>query len=155
MIRDHGEEYPVEEMCRLLDVSRSAYYEWRNRAPARLGRRLRRDELLNTIKLVHESSRGSYGSPRVYRELCKEGVKCGRHTVEKLMSENGIRGKQKRKWVATTDSNHGNPVLPNRLNRDFAASEPDRKWVSDITYVATEEGWLYLAAIMDLRLLLI
>ena len=82
--------------------------------------------------------------------LRSKGITCGKHRLEKLMNEEGIQGKQKRKWVATTDSDHGNPVLPNRLGRKFETREPNRKWVSDITCCATEEGWLYVVVIMDL-----
>ena len=138
-------------MCRALNVSRSGYYDWRRGAPARESRLQRRQHTLTVIKRIHEDSRKSYGSPRIHRALREEGVKCGRYTVERLMSENGVYGKQKRKWVATTDSRHDNPVVHNRLNREFKALEPDRKWAGDITYIATEEGWLYLAAIMDLH----
>lgn len=135
----------------MFNISRSGYYDWLRRTPVRESRLQKKQQILTAIKRIHEESRRSYGSPRIYRTLREEGVECGRYTVERLMSKNGIYGKQKRKWVATTDSKHDNPVLPNRLNREFEALEPNRKWVSDITYIATEEGWLYLAAIMDLH----
>lgn len=134
----------------MLETSRSGYYDWVKNSAARKERKKRREKLVEAIRRIHEESGGTYGSPRILRVLRSEGIQCGKHRLEKLMREEGIFGKQKRKWVATTDSNHGNPVLPNRLNRKFTAHEPNRKWVSDITYCATEEGWLYVAAIMDL-----
>ena len=134
----------------MLETSRSGYYDWLKNSAARKERKKQREKLVEAIRRIHEESGGTYGSPRILRVLRSEGIKCGKHRLEKLMREEGIFGKQKRKWVATTDSNHGNPVLPNRLNRKFTAHEPNRKWVSDITYCAKEEGWLYVAAIMDL-----
>jgi transposase InsO family protein len=140
----------VEEMCRTLDISRSGYYSWIKNAPSREERQTKRERLVEKVRQIHEESLRSYGSPRILRVLQGEGIRCGRHRLEQLMHEEGICGKQKRKWRATTDSPHGNPVVPNRLDRKFEVHEPNRKWVSDITCCATDEGWLYVAAIMDL-----
>ncbi len=131
-------------------MSRSGYYEWKRKAFAREKKKADRDGLVESIRKIREESRKSYGSPRILRVLQSEGKKCGKHRLERVMKEEGIQGRQKRKWVRTTDSQHDNPVQPNRLNREFEVVELNRKWVSDITYCATEEGWLYVAAIMDL-----
>ena len=102
----------------MLETSRSGYYDWLKNSAARKERKKQREKLVEAIRRIHEESGGTYGSPRILRVLRSEGIKCGKHRLEKLMREEGIFGKQKRKWVATTDSNHGNPILPNRLNRN-------------------------------------
>jgi len=135
-------------MCRVLRVSRSGYYAWRTRPESDRSKENRR--LLLKIEKVHEKSRNTYGSPRVHRQLILEGETCGRVRVEKLMSANGIRAKQKCRFVVTTDSKHDLPVAENRLNREFTVNEPNSVWTSDITYIPTAEGWLYLACIIDL-----
>jgi transposase InsO family protein len=135
-------------MCRALEVSRSGYYAWRARAASR--RSMKNRLLLERIKAVHKKSRKTYGSPRVHRQLVAEGERCGRGRVERLMKANGIRAKQKLRFVATTDSKHDLPVAENILEREFAVDEPNRVWSSDITYIPTDEGWLYLAGVMDL-----
>jgi transposase InsO family protein len=135
-------------MCRVLGVSRSSYYEWRKgRVSQRL---LRHQQLLAEIKKIHEESRGNYGSPRITRELRKKGIVVNEKTVAALMKEHGIQAKHKKKFKATTDSNHKLPIAKNRLKRDFKANKPNQAWVSDITYVRTDEGWLYLATFIDL-----
>ena len=149
-MRDIGGSAPVEEMCLVLKISRSGFYAWEKRSPERDKKTKERRDLVKAIGRIHEDSRKTYGSPRIFRALQNEGKLCGKHRLERIMREEGIRGQKRRKWTRTTDSEHGNPVLPNRLNRNFAVWEPNRKWVSDITYCATEEGWLYVAAIMDL-----
>lgn len=143
----HREEFPVELMCRVLGVSKSGYFAWtkRDRSP----REARRNELVDKIERIHQGSRNTYGSPRVYKTLKGMGERCSKATVERLMRENGIRSKVRRKYKATTDSNHSLPVAPNRVKREFTATAPNRLWVTDITYLWTEEGWLYLAAIVD------
>jgi transposase InsO family protein len=111
---------------------------------------LRRQQLLEEIIRIHKESRGNYGSPRITSELRKKGIVVNKKTVAEIMRENGIQAKHKRKFKATTDSNHSLPVAKNRLKRNFKAKKPNQVWVSDITYLRTEEGWLYLAAFIDL-----
>jgi putative transposase len=147
-IAAHAIEFSMRIMCRVLRVSRSGYYAWRGRPESR--RSVENRRLLERIEAVHKRSRRTYGSPRVHRQLVSEGQRCSRGRVERLMSANGIRSKQKRKFVATTDSKHDLPVAENILAREFSVGEPDKVWVSDITYIPTDEGWLYLAGVLDL-----
>lgn len=135
-------------MCRVLRASRSGFYSWRKRGVS--PRMLRRQQLLAEILKIHKESRGNYGSPRITRELRKQGIVVNEKTVAEIMKENGIQAKHKKKFKATTDSNHKLPVAKNRLKRDFETSKPNQVWVSDITYIRTDEGWLYLAAFIDL-----
>jgi len=136
-------------MCQTLQVSRSGYYAWVDR-PASV-RQQHREELVKQIRQVHADSRGTYGSPRVYAELAERQVKVCVNTVARLMNQARIRSKVQRKFVVqTTDSNHDYAVAPNRLDRQFAAERPDQKWCCDITYIPTQQGFLYLAAVMDL-----
>lgn len=148
-IEEHLGEFPVDAACDTLDVSRSGYYAWLGRpVSVRAARRL---ELAEKIKAIHQENRGVYGSPRVARALEAEGEKVSENTVAAVMQEHGIRAKTKRKFVpATTDSNHRNPVAQNLLDRQFQADLPDRKWAADMTYIPTDEGWLYLAGVLDL-----
>lgn len=147
-VRAYGGELGVGDRCRLVGVSRSGYYAWRDREVSQ--RASENGRLIAEIRAIHQGTRRSYGSPRVYRELREKGIACGRHRVARLMREEGIRAKHKRWYRVTTNSKHGYPIAPNILNRCFRAERPDTKWVSDITYIRTEEGWLYLAATMDL-----
>lgn len=135
-------------MCRVLKVSRSGYYEWRSRPQSR--RASANDVLLEKIKKVHKDSRDTYGVDRVHGQLIADGEYCGRNRVARLMKDSDIRSKRRKKFVATTDSKHNHPVAENLLDRDFTVEAPDEVWVSDITYIPTEEGWLYLAAVKDL-----
>lgn len=136
-------------LCRVLDVSVSAYYAWRKRQPSR---RQQEDERLSeTIQRVHAESHKRYGSPRVHAELQAQGIRCGRKRVARLMRQAGLRGKCKwRRRLCTTDSKHKLPVAENVLKQDFTAEQPNAKWVADITYIPTDEGWLYLAAVVDI-----
>jgi putative transposase len=139
----------VQVMCRVLQVSRSGYYAWRRRAPCVTVRR--QVELTERIRQVHCASRQVYGAPRVHRELLAADVRCSRGTVAKLMRKAAIRSKMRRRFVVrTTDSRHAHPVAPNLLNRQFQRPRPDQAWAADITYISTDEGWLYLAAVIDL-----
>ena len=147
-IANHSGRFPVTMMCRLLEVSRSGFYAWRKRPGSKKALRERR--LLVKIKAIFKRSRQSYGSPRIWRELVADGEQVGRGQVARLMRENGIRGKQKRKYKATTDSRHNLPVAPNILGEMEPVSHENEVWVTDITYVWTRSGWLYLAAVMDL-----
>lgn len=135
-------------MCKVLEVSRSGYYAWRKRPASAAARR--RERLTVMIKAIHAESRRNYGSPRVYEELKARGQRCNVKTVAKIMRKNDIFARRRRKFKATTDSNHNLPVAENLLNRRFTATSPNRVWLSDITYIPTMEGWLYLATVQDL-----
>jgi transposase InsO family protein len=147
---DAAGEFPVRAMCAALEVSRSAFYEWRAE-PVRK-RQAYRDALAARIERVQRDTRGVYGSPRVTAELKARGeVACCENTVAKVMRERQIRARTAGKFVpSTTDSRHDRPVAPNVLDRRFDAALPDQKWAADITYVPTDEGWLYLAGVIDL-----
>ena len=136
-------------MCRVLEISSSGYYAWLKRGESRRVREDRR--LLVEIKAIHQENRKTYGSPRIHAELKDRQGHCGKKRIARLMRESGIRAKQKKKFKATTDSKHSHPVAPNLLQRNFEAAMPDQKWLADITYIPTREGWLYLAAILDLH----
>ena len=140
--------YPVGVLCDVLEVSRSGYYAWSKRPePARA----KSDAQLKAqIAAVHEKSRSTYGSPRVHAALRGKGVRVGKKRVERLMREDGIKARQKRRFRRTTDSNHTHPIAPNVLDRNFTVTAPNKVWVTDVTYIATDEGWMYLAAILDL-----
>ena len=138
----------MEIQCQVLRVSRAGFYRWLKRGISRQA--TTRLALTKEIDLIHKDSRGNYGSPRVQKALKKKGIHHNHKTVEKIMKENGIRAKRKKKFKVTTDSNHKLPVAENVLNRQFQTEERDKVWVSDITYVSTEEGWLYLAVFIDL-----
>jgi len=141
--------YRVTFSCRVLQVSRSGYYQWLHHQPGDRARR--REELAVKIQSAHARSRGVYGSPRIYQALKADGETACENTVAKMMKQLNIRAKTKKKFVPkTTDSTHQQPLAENLLDRQFAASRPNRKWVVDITYIPTDEGWLYLAGIMDL-----
>ncbi|MCF7965690.1 MAG: IS3 family transposase [Methylobacter tundripaludum] len=148
MIKGNEDHYPVGMMCRLLSVSRSGYYSWKNRPLS--DRDQANQKLLTEIKRVFEDEKGRPGSPRISRRLQEEGKPASRHRVAKLMKDNGLRAKAAKKYKATTNSNHSLPVAPNLLEQNFTADVPDPKWVSDITYIWTEEGWLYLAVVLEL-----
>jgi putative transposase len=148
-IRQHQQEYPVQMMCDILEVSRSGYYDWIDRPPS--ARAQRRQELLEEIRQAHQDSRQLYGSPRICAELKARGTKVCENTVAKVMKQSGMCSRTRRRFVVhTTDSNHGHPVAPNLLDRQFQQERTDAAWCTDITYVPTVEGWLYLAAVMDL-----
>ena len=148
-IERHRTTWPIVIQCQVLAVSRSGYYEWRKRPPSMTA--TRRAALTQAVPDVHRLSRESYGAIRVQRKLVQQGTPCHRKTVAKVMREAGIRCKSSRKFrVTTTDSNHAQPVAANVLARDFTADKAHPKWVSDITYIATLEGWLYLAVVLDL-----
>ena len=145
---EHKQEFRMDLMCEVLDVSPSAYYESLNRI---LSRRERDNHALdNQIVKIYTEHRGRYGAPRIHKELEALGKHLGKNKVARRMKRLGLRALAKRKWKATTDSQHTLPVAANLLKRDFSASAPNQKWVTDITYVATQEGWLYLATVMDL-----
>lgn len=147
-IETYRDEFPVTRMCQVLNVSRSGYYDWRQRRPSQ--REMANRELLEKIKAVHEESHGIYGSPRVYRELNAQGVACSENRVARLMRKHGLQGQQVKAYKVTTKADETHPVALNLLDGDFTAERPDEKWLADISYIPTQEGWLYLAAIMDL-----
>lgn len=141
-------QWPIEAQCEVLGVSRSGYYAWKGRPAAP---RVKADEeLVIEIKAAHKVGRRAYGSPRIHRELRANGRRVGRKRVERLMRREGIVGRKKRRFRHTTDSNHPDPIAPNTLNRIFDVPLPNTAWVTDVTYIWTREGWLYLAAILDL-----
>jgi putative transposase len=141
--------FALTEMCSLLDVSISGYRAWkRGGSPER--KRLTDSQMVMVMKAVHAELKGAYGSARMMRELRNRGFTAGKERVERLMRDNGIRARHKRRYRATTDSRHGLPVAENLLARDFAPSAPNQVWTSDITYLWTDEGWLYLAIVLDL-----
>ncbi|PZD70246.1 hypothetical protein C1752_15938 [Acaryochloris thomasi RCC1774] len=141
--------YPITLMCKVLHLSRSAYYAWVHR---KTSPRQQENEILSEqIQQIHQDSRHTYGSPRIHAALIAKGFRVGRQRVRRLMAKLGISARRKRQFkVTTTDSDHAYSVAENVLNRDFTTTEPDRAWVADLTYIATAEGWLYLAVIIDL-----
>lgn len=147
-MKDHSNEHKIEKMAKALDVSRSGYYAWLKRPESNRVNANRR--LLEEIKKIHLEHKKVYGSPRIYKELLKRGWKCSKKRVARLMSENNIRSKIRKKFKPTTNSKHSNPVARNILKREFAVKSPDKVWVSDMTYISTQEGWLYLCVIIDL-----
>lgn len=147
-IKDYRSEFSVTKMCTAMQVSRSAFYEWFNRPPTK---REQEDRLLaKKIKKLFFDSRRTFGHRRIKKKLKKIGIKCSNDRIRRLMKGMHLVPVQTNKFKATTNSNHSLPVAPNLLKQDFNADEPCQKWVGDISYIATEEGWLYLAAIIDL-----
>jgi putative transposase len=148
-IHRHRQTFDLGVLCDVHGVCRGGYYAWVDRTPS--SRDVRREQLTASIRRIHGESDATYGSPRVHQELVKEGESINRKTVEKYMKRAGISGESPKRFVPrTTDSDHDHRVADNVLGRDFAAEMPNRKWAGDITYVWTDEGWLYLAAIIDL-----
>jgi transposase InsO family protein len=148
-IDEHRQTFPVRALCEVLEVSRAGYYAWRRRPQS--GKATANRELLGEIRRVHAGSRGRYGSPRVHAALRAEGVRAGRHRVAHLMRQYGIAARRPRRGLPrTTDSRHALPVAPNLLQRQFTAPAPNRVWLTDLTYIRTGEGWLYLAVVLDL-----
>jgi putative transposase len=147
-MEDHRSQYPIRIMCGVLEVSPSGYYAWRGRPEST---RAAADRgLAADIRRVHADSRSAYGSPRVHAALRAEGRRVGVNRVARLMRHHGIQGRHKRRVPRTTDSKHALPIAPNLLGRKFTASAPNQVWLADITYVSTNEGWLYLAVVLDL-----
>lgn len=147
-IRDQAAQYPVTVLCQTLQVPRSGYYAWRRCPDSVRAQEDRR--LLDQITTAFAGSHATYGSPRIHAHLRILGESCGRHRVARVMRQHGIVAKHRRTFHHTTDSAHTLPVAENVLNRQFSPAAPNQAWVSDITYVPTSEGWLYLAAVMDL-----
>jgi transposase InsO family protein len=147
-IEDHRGGFPVTRMCQELDVSPSGYYAWRQRPPS--AREMANQELVRRIEAVYHDADGTYGSPRIYYELKEHGVGCSKNRIARLMRLRGLGAKQVRRYKSTTKRNKAHRTAPNLLERDFSADRPDHKWLTDITYIPTGEGWLYLAVILDL-----
>jgi putative transposase len=148
-IRDHAGRWPIRRMCRVLEVSASGYYAWRNRPDS--ARAVANRALLADVRRLHGEHHGRYGSPRMHAALRAEGRTASRGRVARLMRRHGIRALAGRRFrPCTTDSRHSLPIAPNLLKQVFVASAPNRIWLADITYIATGEGWLYLAAVLDL-----
>lgn len=149
-IERHRRFWPICVQCRVLKVSVSGFHQHLARRKVQ-GRHLSDAALLAHISSVYAEHRGAYGWPRIWRELVKRGIRVGKQRVQRLMQQHGIRARGKRRFrVATTDSRHDLPVAPNRLNRNFTPAGPNQAWAGDITYIASEEGWLFLAVVIDL-----
>jgi transposase InsO family protein len=145
----HSKAYALTELCAALDVSLSGYRAWkRGGTPNR--KRLTNSQMVTVIRAIHAELKGAYGSPRMVRELRARGFTASKDRVERLMREHGIRARHKRRYKVTTDSRHGLPVAENLLARQFIPAAPNQVWTSDITYLWTDEGWLYLAIVLDL-----
>lgn len=149
MIEHLSESYPIRELCAVLEVSRSGFYAWQSGQQS--ARELANLVMAQDIRKVFESKRGRYGSPRITAQLRREGRVCNHKRVERIMRQQGLRGRSGRKRrVRTTNSDHDQPVAPNLLKGRAALAKVDEVWVADITYVRTAEGWLFVAAVMDL-----
>jgi transposase InsO family protein len=148
-IKQHANEFSIQLMCRVMEVSRSAFYQWMHE-PQRV-RQTYRQELAKKIESIRdERYLDTYGSPRMTEELVARGTAVSENTVAKVMKEAGLSAKRSRRFVpTTTHSNHDHPIAMNKLDRDFEATAPNQKWLCDITYIATDEGWLYLAGVLD------
>jgi len=141
-------QYSVSILCRLLEVTRQGYYAFAKRP---LSPRVQEERSIRErLRVLHTESDGTYGSPRMLRALQSEGIRVGKRRIERALRSMGLRGRQRRRWRVTTRANPAHPVVDNALARDFTASRPDEKWVTDISYVWTDEGWCYLAVILDL-----
>ena len=147
-IDTYRSEFVVERMCQVLNVSKSGYYAWRVRPQSKRARE--NEKLDHYIKTIYRKNRGTYGSPRITEALKKQNIACSENRVAKRMSKNGIKAKTKKRFKVTTNSKHNHSVAENLLGQNFKAQRPNQVWASDITYIWTQEGWLYLAVILDL-----
>jgi len=147
-VQKYSGTYPVRICCRVLEISASGFYRWVKAPPSR--RESDNQALIRKIEQIHDSSRKTYGSPRIHAQLAALGWKCGRGRVERLMRRFDIRSKLKRRFRKTTDSEHGERISPNLVERKFNIDIPNHVWASDVTYLWTNEGWLYLAVTIDL-----
>lgn len=148
-VRTHREQFRVENMCRVLRVSPSGFYAWSSRGPSR--RECDDARLIDKIRGIYEATDGAYGVRRIHRQLLADGESCSRNRVARLMRRCDIQARRRRKYLVTTDSKHNFPVADNLLAREFFSAGPNQVWASDITYIWTWEGWLYLATVMDLH----
>jgi transposase InsO family protein len=146
-IYEYRHIYPIIRMCNVLEVSENGYYNWLKRGKSQ---RKRDDEqLASRIEDAYHENRGVYGSPRIHAELKAQGFHYGRKRIARLMRERNISARKKGRQAKKTDSNHSSPIAPNLLERDFTADVPNKKWMTDMTFIATGEGWLYLAGVID------
>lgn len=147
-IEEHRDQFDIARMCRQLEVSRTGYYQWRKRPTSP---RVQADSLLDVqVAAIHAQRRRRYGRPRILLELREQGLQVGHERVRKSLRRQGLRPVYRRPYRITTDSDHAKPVAPNVLDRRFDGWKPDQAWVGDITYINTDQGWLYLACVMDL-----
>lgn len=147
-IQDHLDSFRPSNMCKVLKVSRSGYYAWKKRKPSSQAQR--RKQIAKAVEESHNASKGTYGHRRIHTDVTEDDqIQCCKETVRQVMKDLGIQGKHKKAYVVTTDSNHADPIAPNRLKRDFSSTAPNQKWLGDITYIRTMKGWLYLAVILD------
>lgn len=149
-MKQHHPEFSVVGMCNAFDVSSGGYYDWKRRENNLSPRKKQRAELDAKVLNLFRQSKGRSGSPNIRKDLCELGLNHSKHTVANSMKRQNLRAKAAKKFKATTNSNHNFPVAENLLDRNFVASKPNEKWVSDITYLWTDEGWLYLAVMIDL-----
>jgi transposase InsO family protein len=143
----YSSEFRVEKMCKVLGVSRSGYYGWRKRPQSR--RQRENEQVLMDIQESYKRSKEIYGSPRITEDLHAKGIRCGKNRVARIMRNNGMVARSRRKFKATTNSKHTLPVAENLLEQNFHTDRPNKVWASDITYIPTLEGWLYVAVIID------
>lgn len=146
-MEEYRSAFRVEKMCCVFEVSRSGYYAWKHREKSI--RHKENEHLVKTIRNIYHITREVYGSPRMTEELRARGIACGKNRIARLMSKNAIKAKTVRRYRVTTKSNHRLGHAPNIVNRNFKADAPDTLWVSDLSYIGTKEGWLYLAVIID------
>lgn len=147
-IQSHAQDYPIQTLCRVLEVSTSGYYDWRDRPLS--GRGIANRELLSEIRVIHIQSKDTYGSPRIHAELKERGQRVGKKRVERLMSLNNIVAQRTWRHKRTYTHRETQVTEENHLDRDFSTTGPNQKWVSDITFIPTRQGWLYLAIVLDL-----
>lgn len=147
-MKEHSKELPIEKMAQIFDVCRSGYYKYENRKPSK--REEENRQLTEKIKEAYQEGRGKYGSPRVHKVLQNKGELCSRKRVAKLMQKEGLQSKIRKKWTKTTQRDPLGIAAPNLLDQNFTVEEPNKAWVSDISYVETQEGWLYVSMTMDL-----
>jgi len=158
-IARHRGEYPLRLMCGVLQLSAAGFYAWSRRSPCE--RAIADERLILNVRISHHRSKGAYGAPRVHRDLRAEGTRVGKKRVARLMKRDGLQARRPRRWTRTTDSDHSHAIAPNLLERQFDVNGVrqcdasgkrvlNRVWVSDLTYIPTRQGWLYLAAVLDL-----
>ena len=147
-IHTHSQQYKVSRLCEVLGVSSSGYYDWRDRPESSRSQQNR--QLVSKIRVFHQVSRETYGSPRIHQDLVDTGEQVGGNRVARLMRQHGIQSKMSKKFVITTDSKNTLQPAPDRLKRHFSVEAPDKAWVSDTTFIPTRQGWLYLAVVIEL-----
>lgn len=147
-IVEHHQQFPLSRLCQTLEVSRRGYYAWCKRPLSQQAQA--NHHLVEHIRIIHTASYGTYGSPRIWAELRAQGGGCSLNRVARLMQAHAIRARAKKRRVVTTQADPGQLVAPNRLDRQFEAAAPNQKWLTDITYIPTDQGWLYLAGVLDL-----